>query len=219
MEYIDLGGDLTYSEGSIKILDSAERVTRSKVIKMCKVQWSHHTEDEATWEHEEELRVDYPELFPITSFISPLSDALSPLQSRGIKSPSTPATEGTRPPPPHLRPIKGRPALGEDPHTSSAPSLSPHHALITTLLSRGSAAGETPLQCLPTHGDPVVELTCLFIPSPAPWSDLSGTRVAGGRAPVSSRAWQWPPVHGGLGRRSPPIRGLGPRVFLQKNNS
>jgi hypothetical protein len=34
-------------------LDIAERVTRSKVIKMCKVQWSHHTEDEATWEHED----------------------------------------------------------------------------------------------------------------------------------------------------------------------
>jgi hypothetical protein len=25
------------------------------------------TMDEATWEHEEELRVDYPELFPSTS--------------------------------------------------------------------------------------------------------------------------------------------------------
>jgi hypothetical protein len=45
----------------------AERVTRNKVIKMCKVQWSHHTEDEATWEHEEELREDYPELFPSAS--------------------------------------------------------------------------------------------------------------------------------------------------------
>jgi hypothetical protein len=40
-------------------------VTRNKVIKMCKVQWSHHTEDEATWEHEEEIRTDYPELFPV----------------------------------------------------------------------------------------------------------------------------------------------------------
>jgi hypothetical protein len=56
MEYLDLGGDLTYSKRQIKILDSTERVTRSKVIKMCKVEWSHHTEDEATWEHEEELR-------------------------------------------------------------------------------------------------------------------------------------------------------------------
>jgi hypothetical protein len=63
MEELDLGGDLTYSERIITILDTTEHVTRSKVIKMCKVQWSHHTEDEVTWEHEEELRADYPELF------------------------------------------------------------------------------------------------------------------------------------------------------------
>jgi hypothetical protein len=70
MEELDLGGDLTYSEKPIKILDMAERVTHNKVIKMYKVQWSHHTEDEDTWEHEEELRPDYPELFPSTSRIS-----------------------------------------------------------------------------------------------------------------------------------------------------
>jgi hypothetical protein len=67
MEELDLGGDLTYSERPVKILDIAEWVTHSKVIKMCKVQWSHHTEDEATWEHEEELRADYPKLFPTSS--------------------------------------------------------------------------------------------------------------------------------------------------------
>jgi hypothetical protein len=67
MEQLDLGGDLSYSEMPIRILDTAEQVTHSKVIKMCKVQWSHHTEDEATWEHEEELRVDYLELFPSAS--------------------------------------------------------------------------------------------------------------------------------------------------------
>jgi hypothetical protein len=67
MEYLDLGGDLTYSERPIKILDSTERVTRSKVIMIYKVQWSHHAEDEAMWEHEEELRADYPELFPSAS--------------------------------------------------------------------------------------------------------------------------------------------------------
>jgi hypothetical protein len=48
MEEFDLGCDLTYSERPIKILDMVERVTRSKVIKMYKVQWSHHMEDEAT---------------------------------------------------------------------------------------------------------------------------------------------------------------------------
>jgi hypothetical protein len=60
MEYLNLGGDFTYSKRPIRVLDTTEQVTRSKVIKMCKIQWSHHTEDEATWEHEEELGADYP---------------------------------------------------------------------------------------------------------------------------------------------------------------
>jgi hypothetical protein len=67
MEELDLGGDLTYSERPIKILDTVERVTHSKVIKMCKIQWSHHMEDEAIWEHEEELREVFPKLFPSAS--------------------------------------------------------------------------------------------------------------------------------------------------------
>jgi hypothetical protein len=37
MEELDLGGDFTYSERPIKILDTSERVTHNKVIKMCKV--------------------------------------------------------------------------------------------------------------------------------------------------------------------------------------
>jgi hypothetical protein len=60
MEQLDLGGDLSYSEKPTRILDTAERVTHSKVIKMCNVQRSHHTVDEATWECEEEHRADYP---------------------------------------------------------------------------------------------------------------------------------------------------------------
>jgi hypothetical protein len=70
MEEHDLGVDLTYSERPIKILDTTERMTRSKVINMCKVQWSHHTEDEATWEHEEVLRAVFPELFLSATRIS-----------------------------------------------------------------------------------------------------------------------------------------------------
>jgi hypothetical protein len=67
MKYLDLGGDLTYSKRPMRILHTTERVTHSKVIKMSIVQWSHHTEDEATWEHEEEFRADYPKLFPSIS--------------------------------------------------------------------------------------------------------------------------------------------------------
>jgi hypothetical protein len=64
MEDLSVPDDLTYTEYPIKILDTLTRVTRSKVIKMCKVQWSHHGEDEATWERKEELRIDFPHLFP-----------------------------------------------------------------------------------------------------------------------------------------------------------
>jgi hypothetical protein len=67
MEDLSVQEDLTYAEYPIKILDTLTRVTRNKVIKMCKVQWSHHGEDEATWEREEELRIDFPHLFPRSS--------------------------------------------------------------------------------------------------------------------------------------------------------
>jgi hypothetical protein len=30
---------------------------------MCKVQWSHHTEEEATWERKEELKAEFPCFF------------------------------------------------------------------------------------------------------------------------------------------------------------
>jgi hypothetical protein len=53
MEDLDAKEDLSYQEYPIKILETLERVTQNKKIRMCKVQWSHHTEEEATWEREE----------------------------------------------------------------------------------------------------------------------------------------------------------------------
>jgi hypothetical protein len=50
-------------EYPIRILETSRRITRSKVINMCKVQWSHHLEDEATWEREDELKAEFPQLF------------------------------------------------------------------------------------------------------------------------------------------------------------
>jgi hypothetical protein len=48
MEELGVQGDLTYTEYPIKIIDTLTRVTRNIVIKMSKVQWSHHAEHEAT---------------------------------------------------------------------------------------------------------------------------------------------------------------------------
>ena len=63
LEVIQLDSDLTYEEKPVKIQEYASRVPRGKVIKFCKVQWSHHTEDEATWAWEEDLLKDHPHLF------------------------------------------------------------------------------------------------------------------------------------------------------------
>jgi hypothetical protein len=60
---LDAKEDLSYQEYPVKILETAERVTRNKRIRMCKVQWSHHTKEEATWEREEELNAEFPSFF------------------------------------------------------------------------------------------------------------------------------------------------------------
>jgi hypothetical protein len=52
---IDLNHDLTYRERPIRILEEDVCLTRRRKIKMYKVQWSNHSEDEATWEHEDYL--------------------------------------------------------------------------------------------------------------------------------------------------------------------
>jgi hypothetical protein len=51
-----LKADLTYPEHPIKILDQQSHVTRRKMIKFYKVQWSNHTVEEATWESEDFFR-------------------------------------------------------------------------------------------------------------------------------------------------------------------
>jgi hypothetical protein len=44
----------------MQILDTKERVTRRKKIKMYKILWDHHTEEEATWETESYLQQNFP---------------------------------------------------------------------------------------------------------------------------------------------------------------
>ena len=63
LDVIEVQDDLTYEEYPVKILDEKIRTTRRNVIKFCKVQWSNHSEEEATWEREDALREEFPNLF------------------------------------------------------------------------------------------------------------------------------------------------------------
>ena len=63
LESLDLQPGLTYEEHPIAILDRDERRVKRSMVKFVKVQWSNHSEDEATWEREDQLRQEYPEFF------------------------------------------------------------------------------------------------------------------------------------------------------------
>jgi hypothetical protein len=73
MEDLD-AKDLSSQAYPIKILETSERVTRNKRIKVCKVQWSRHAKGETTWEREEVLKAEFSSFF------------LDPSESRGRDS-------------------------------------------------------------------------------------------------------------------------------------
>ncbi|WVZ74674.1 hypothetical protein U9M48_022833 [Paspalum notatum var. saurae] len=59
----ELQPDLVYQERPIKILDTVTRKTRTTTTEICRVLWSRHGEEEATWEREDALRKEHPHLF------------------------------------------------------------------------------------------------------------------------------------------------------------
>jgi hypothetical protein len=59
-----LDADMSYPKHPVKILGQQDRVTRCQMIRFFKVQWSRHSEQEATWETEEFLRSKYLGFLP-----------------------------------------------------------------------------------------------------------------------------------------------------------
>jgi hypothetical protein len=48
VEGLEVQEDLTYIEKPTQILETVDRVTQRKTIRICKVRWSHHSKEEAT---------------------------------------------------------------------------------------------------------------------------------------------------------------------------
>jgi hypothetical protein len=78
---LEIEPDLSYQEHPVKVLDQKERSTRAKSIRMYKVQWSHHSVEEATWV----LRIFYvlasPTFYPKKSVRNPKPHPTCPLNS------------------------------------------------------------------------------------------------------------------------------------------
>ena len=62
-ETIDLRPDLTYEEELVEILAQEMKELRNNKIPLVKVLWRNHKTEEATWESEEMMRKQYPQLF------------------------------------------------------------------------------------------------------------------------------------------------------------
>ncbi|WVZ81683.1 hypothetical protein U9M48_029035 [Paspalum notatum var. saurae] len=64
-EKVELQPDLKYQEVPVKILDTVSRKTWNSTIRICRVLWSCHGEEEETWEREDALRKEYADLFKV----------------------------------------------------------------------------------------------------------------------------------------------------------
>ncbi|XP_058082387.1 uncharacterized protein LOC131230484 [Magnolia sinica] len=58
-----LADNASYTKEPIRILDYKEQLLQTKTIPLVKVLWSHHGEEEATWERKAEVKEKYPHLF------------------------------------------------------------------------------------------------------------------------------------------------------------
>jgi hypothetical protein len=60
-EVTPLEADMLYPELPIKVFDQKDHATRCKTIKFFKIQWSNHSEEEATWESKDFLCSRHPD--------------------------------------------------------------------------------------------------------------------------------------------------------------
>ncbi|XP_028104029.1 uncharacterized protein LOC114303079 [Camellia sinensis] len=62
-EEISLDKDVTFKEGPVAIQDSREKNLRGKMVHLVKVLWHHWGIEESTWECQDWVKANYPELF------------------------------------------------------------------------------------------------------------------------------------------------------------
>ena len=60
---IEIDTDGTFEEGPMCIVDSRDRVLRSKTVRLVRELWQHCGVEESTWELEDTMRATYPFLF------------------------------------------------------------------------------------------------------------------------------------------------------------
>ncbi|KAL0551690.1 hypothetical protein IC582_010779 [Cucumis melo] len=62
-EPLQISENLSYEEQPVEVLAREVKKLRSREIPLVKILWQNHGVEEATWEKEEDMRAQYPELF------------------------------------------------------------------------------------------------------------------------------------------------------------
>jgi hypothetical protein len=83
---LEIEPDLSYQEHPVKVLDQKERSTRARSIRIYKVQWSHHSVEEATWETEYFYVLASPTFYPKESVRNPKPHPHLPFESKYKKN-------------------------------------------------------------------------------------------------------------------------------------
>jgi hypothetical protein len=83
---LEIEPDLSYQEHPVRVLDQKERSTRARSIRMYKIQWSHHSVEEATWETEDFLRSRFPDFLPKGLVRNPKPPPHLPFESKYDKN-------------------------------------------------------------------------------------------------------------------------------------
>ena len=47
----------------VRIIERARGTLKGRVLNVCKVQWNNQSEEDATWENENQIKIDFPYLF------------------------------------------------------------------------------------------------------------------------------------------------------------
>ena len=63
LDDIEVDDKLNYVERPVAIVDRKEKQLRNKIVRLVKVQWTNRKGSDFTWESEDEMRRDYPQLF------------------------------------------------------------------------------------------------------------------------------------------------------------
>ena len=59
LEVLNTTDDYAYDDYLVRILQTTQRTLNGRVFKVCKVQWSNQMKEDASWENEDQMKIEF----------------------------------------------------------------------------------------------------------------------------------------------------------------